>query len=75
MLRWIVCAARGRHEPRRVPIGGFRCRECGAVGADLNDMGFDGEGYVGPLRRIFSRENGTITRTASWDTGRHLIGR
>jgi hypothetical protein len=31
-------------------------------------MGFDGQGYVAPLRRVFTREHGQLTRT-SWDSG------
>jgi hypothetical protein len=34
-------------------------------------MGFEGDGYVSPLRRLYSRENGAVTRTSSWDTGRN----
>ena len=34
-------------------------------------MGFADSGYVLPVRRIFSRERGEFTRTASWEpTGR-----
>ena len=56
MLARIRCYLRTRHEPVRHPLGGFRCADCGAAGADLAEMGFEGEGYVSPLRILFSRE-------------------
>ena len=39
MIARLRCALRQHHQPRRHPLGGFRCVECGAVGADLEDMG------------------------------------
>jgi hypothetical protein len=30
-------------------------------------MGFVGDGYVLPVRRVFSRERGEFTRTGSWE--------
>jgi len=47
-------------------LGGFRCAVCGLAGADLEAMGFAGNGYVGPMRLTYSRENGQITRSSSW---------
>jgi hypothetical protein len=73
MLAWLRCVVRQHHRPSRHPLGGFRCVECGAVGADLEEMGFRGSGWVGPMRRTYSREHGEITRSASWDTGRHAV--
>ena len=73
MLAWIRCLVRRHHDPVRHVLGGFKCSACGAVGADLDEMGFEGEGYVPPLRRIFSREHGEYTRVASWDTGRRPV--
>jgi hypothetical protein len=73
MLAWMRCQMRGHHRAMRHPLGGFRCRDCGTSGETLVDMGFEDSGYVGPLRRLYSRENGTVTRTTSWDSGRHLI--
>jgi hypothetical protein len=73
MLAWLRCRMRGHHRAGRYPLGGFRCRDCGAAGEDLGEMGFEGDGYVGPMRRLYSRENGTFTRTSSWDTGRRRI--
>jgi len=70
MLARLRCRLRNRHQPSRHYLGGFKCAECGAVGVDLEDMGFEGGGYVPPLRRLFSREHGEVTRDASWDTGR-----
>ena len=47
------CLWRGRHNPVRHPLGGFRCLDCHRVGRDLGQMGFD-DSFVPPLRRIFS---------------------
>jgi hypothetical protein len=71
MFAKLRCFVRNQHHPGRHPLGGFKCVDCGTAGADLGDMGFDGQGYVAPLRRIFSREHGQLTRTTSWDTGRY----
>lgn len=49
MLAWLHCVIRRHHVPRRQVLGGFRCVECGAAGADLEEMGFPGSGWV---RRI-----------------------
>jgi hypothetical protein len=73
MLSWLRCLLRSRHVPIRHPLGGFRCLDCGAVGADLDEMGFYGEGYLPPLRRVYSRDHGQLTRTSAWDTGRLRI--
>lgn len=62
---WIRCTARGRCEPLRHPLGGFRCSSCGKAGEDLDDFGFFGTGYVSPMRRKFDRTNRTVTRE-SW---------
>ena len=45
-------------------MGGFRCAECGAAGADLGDMGFSGSAWVAPRRRTFDRTHGEITLAA-----------
>lgn len=55
MLAWIRCLIRDRHMPARYFLGGFKCTECGAVGADLDEMGFHGEGYVSVVRRTVDR--------------------
>jgi hypothetical protein len=73
MFAWFRCLVRRHHEPSRHPLGGFKCLTCGAVGTSLDEMGFEGEGYVAPMRRVFSRQHGEYTRVASWDTGRHRI--
>jgi hypothetical protein len=52
------CLWRGRHNPARHPLGGFRCRDCRRVGADLVQMGFE-DAYVPALRRTFSRDRGS----------------
>jgi hypothetical protein len=55
MLAWFKCLLRNQHNPVRHPLGGFRCADCGSVGADLDEMGFEGDGYVSPLRHSFRR--------------------
>lgn len=67
MLAWVRCLWRNVHNPVRFPLGGFKCADCGAVGADLEEMGFVGGGYVLPVRRIFSRDNRAFTQTTSWE--------
>lgn len=65
------CLVRGHHNPERHPLGGFRCLDCGEAGADYDEMGFHGTGYVNPLRKIFSRDNGgTLTRTRHYEPSR-----
>jgi hypothetical protein len=64
MLAQLRCLLRRRHQPRRHPLGGFRCVECGAAGADLEDMGFAGSAWVAPLRRTFDRPHREITLSA-----------
>jgi len=73
MLAWVRCLFRNRHNPVRHPLGGFKCADCSEVGADLDDMGFAGGGYVPPVRRIFARGRGSaseFTRTTSWEPTR-----
>jgi len=70
MIEWLQCLLRGNHDPRRAgPLGGFKCSLCGMKGEDLDI--FDpsvAQGYVSPMRRLFSRKNGysEFTRTTSW---------
>ena len=71
MLAWVRCFVRGRHEPLRAPLGGFRCVLCRTAGADLEEMGFPNEGYLPPMRRLYSRDHGQVTRTSLWETGGH----
>jgi hypothetical protein len=66
LLNWLRCLWRRRHVPTRQFLGGFRCAVCGLAGADLGEMGF-GAGYVAPLRVMFSREHGQLTRSSGWD--------
>ena len=73
MFAWLRCMMRGHHSATRHFMGGFRCRDCGTVGADLAEMGFEDDGYVSPMRRTYSREHGAVTRTTSWDTGSYRI--
>ena len=67
MMAWFRCFVRNHHNPTRHPLGGFRCADCGEAGADLDQMGFVGGGYVLPVRRIFSRDRGELTRTMAWE--------
>lgn len=67
MIAWFRCFIRNHHNPVRHPLGGFKCADCGEAGADLEQMGFADSGYVLPVRRIFSRDKGEFTRTASWE--------
>ena len=57
MWAWIHCWMRSHHDPVRHPLGGFRCRDCGAMGLDLGEMGFR-ELDTASRRpaRLFSRE-------------------
>jgi hypothetical protein len=68
LFRRIRCALRGHHNPVKHPLGGFRCTECGAAGETLDDMGFEGGSYVGPLRRTFDRgPYGGLTRSEGYE--------
>jgi hypothetical protein len=64
MFARLRCLLRRHHQPRRHPLGGFRCAECGAAGADLDDMGFVGSGWVAPMRRTFNRPYQEVTVSA-----------
>jgi hypothetical protein len=62
MLARLRCLFRGSHRPRRHPLGGFRCLECGVAGADLAEMGFAGSAWVAPVRLKFDRPRVDITQ-------------
>jgi hypothetical protein len=66
----IRCFIRGQHVPKRHPLGGFTCLECLAPGRDLDEMGFLGNGYVLPMRKVFSRERHEVTQTQEWEAGK-----
>jgi hypothetical protein len=66
MLAWLKCFLRRRHDPVRHPLGGFKCAECGAAGADLEAMGFENGGWVPPIRRTFDRKHSVITISDGW---------
>lgn len=70
LLAALACFARGRHEPKRQALSGFRCADCEKPGESLDEMGFHGGGYVPVVRRVFSRANQEITRTAHWEPTR-----
>ena len=65
---WFKCFWRGYHDPKRHPLGGFRCRDCRVVGTDMESMGFEA-GHVSLLRRVFSRNHAELTRTHRWEPG------
>lgn len=67
MIARFLCYLRDHHNPIRHPLGGFKCADCGEAGADFEQMGFPGGGYVTPTRRVFSRDRGEFTRTPSWE--------
>jgi len=72
----ISCFLRQQHaaEPARTVNRGqsaFTCSRCGAALQDLDEAGY-GSGYIHPLRRLYDREHGVITRTSSWDTERRI---
>ena len=53
MFAWLRCLiVKQRHNPVRHPLGGFRCADCGATGADLEAMGFEGSGYIDVRRTL-----------------------
>lgn len=56
----VRCGLSGAHEAVHHPLGGFRCARCGKSGADLDDLGFEGEGYVteGERRRLVREGSG-----------------
>lgn len=65
-MQWIIarlrCAFRRTHRnPRRHPLGGFTCEDCGFVGADLEEMGFENSAGV-VLMRPFRRIEGGSAR-------------
>jgi hypothetical protein len=68
------CVVHGHHEPRRHPLGGFRCETCGLSGRDLDDFGFVDGGWVSPVRRVFTRHgaggHAESTRTSGYESGR-----
>ena len=67
LLAALACFARGRHEPKRQALSGFRCLDCEKPGESLDEMGFTGGGYVPVLRKLYSRDNGgTLVRTDAW---------
>lgn len=70
LLAKIRCWFKPAHGPyQKHPMGGFVC-ECGAVANSLDDLGYDGDGYVSPLRTTFKRKNTEVTRTSHWDEER-----
>jgi hypothetical protein len=61
------CFVTRRHDVERQPLGGLRCKTCGVAFADLDDAGLIDGAYVGPLRRIYNRGEGTVTRTSAFE--------
>jgi hypothetical protein len=54
MLAWLRCLVRQQHRPVRHILGGYKCVDCGAAGASLDELGQSG-GYVDPERRTYRR--------------------
>lgn len=50
-LAVLYCAWRKRHEPKRHPLGGFRCVDCWRALADLEEAGYKDGAAVDPNRR------------------------
>jgi len=76
ILGRISCFLRQQHaaEPTRTVNRGqsaFTCARCGAALRDLDEAGY-GSGYIDPLRRLYERQYGVITRTSSWETERRI---
>jgi hypothetical protein len=61
MIAKFLCLLRQNHNVVRHPLGGFKCSDCGTVGIDLDEMGFEGAGYVLPIRKLFSRDRSSYT--------------
>lgn len=66
MITRLVHMMARQHDPVRHPLGGWTCH-CGYSAVDLEDMGVLDDGYVSPVRKIFSREHHSITKTSAWD--------
>ena len=68
LLGAIRCLFRPAHAPLvKNRLGGWRCATCGVAGADLDELGYFGDGYVRPIRKLYSRERGgQLTQTSSW---------
>jgi hypothetical protein len=64
------CFVTRRHDVERYPLGGLRCKTCGAAFADLDDAGLIDGAYVPCNRRLFSREHMAVTRTSGFDPGK-----
>jgi hypothetical protein len=56
MFSRFQCWLRSHHDPARHPLGGFRCRECGAMGLDLGEMGFQELGSLSRTRKLVMRD-------------------
>lgn len=68
LYRRFRCALRGRHEPKKHPLAGFRCRDCGLAGDNLADLGFKDGSHVDVLRKTFDRgPYGGFTRSEGYD--------
>jgi len=63
------CFCRRRHDPVTYR-GAFRCLACGFVGADLEEMGYEGGGHVAPMRRSFSRGRSGGVETVRREEGK-----
>lgn len=66
-----ICLLRGSCRPVRAPLGGFRCSDCDAVGADIGEfLGFQiSDGYVNCMRGHKSLDRREFTRSSAWEIG------
>ena len=60
------CWYTGRCWPVRTHLG-LRCARCSRALADYEDAGLLDSAYIPSHRRVFERQNGTVTRTDAFD--------
>ena len=64
LWRRVGCSLSGAHDPVHCPLGGFRCSRCGKSGADLEQLGFEDEGFVTEAERLRLAQAGEDTDQA-----------
>lgn len=66
MIQRLLCLIRGSHvDPQRHPLSGFRCSTCNTAGADYDDMGHYGGGYVQTVRARYERMGDAMVRESA----------
>jgi len=48
LMGYVRCALRGRHNPVRHPLGGFKCADCSLAGVDMEALGFPDSSHITP---------------------------